>query len=164
MNNCKNCGKAISENKWCCNESCGREYYKKKSAEHKAELPNVCKNCFKPIPESLHFCSKSCLDELKSREKNASLFGVRLATKGLVYTDVDNLFTLYANSTGKERERLGKMMDDNYKLCKEYIEVVRTLREKNPNLRKFSLVEWLKWRNIPTKKTGQTNKEILSHA
>jgi len=163
MNNCKNCGKDISENKWCCNESCVREYYNKKSG-YKAELPNVCKNCFKPIPESIHFCSQSCLDKLKFSEKNASFFGVRLATKDLVYTDDDNLFTKFANSAGKERERFGKMMDNNYEVCKEYIEVVRTLREENPNLRKFSLFEWLKWRNIPIKKAGQTKKEILSHA
>ena len=123
---------------------------------------NFCKNCFKPIPEGLQYCSKSCLDELKFKEENPSLFNVTSATKDYVYTEVDNLFTKYAKSEGKEREKLRKIIDDNYELSKEYIEVVKNLREKNPHLRKFSFEEWLKWKNKTIEKTFQTAKEVLS--
>jgi len=30
MNSCKNCGKEIPDDKWCCDEECVREYYGKK--------------------------------------------------------------------------------------------------------------------------------------
>ena len=30
MNKCLNCDKNISNNKWCCNEECVREYYERK--------------------------------------------------------------------------------------------------------------------------------------
>ena len=120
-----------------------------------------CINCFKPILEGLQYCSKSCVDELKFKEKNPSVFDVTLVKKDLVYTEVDNLFTKYANSKRKEHEKLGKIIDDNYELSKEYIEVVKNLREKNPHLRKFSFEEWLKWKNKTIDKTSQTAKEMF---
>jgi len=123
-----------------------------------------CKGCSKPIPDTLDYCSLHCLDKQKFGQKTSNLFDVNSATNNLVCTDDDSQFTIYAKSTGKERKRLGKMIDDNYELCKEYIEVVRYLREKNPKLRKFSFKEWLKWKNQTTKKASQTTKEILSHA
>ena len=129
-----------------------------------AVLPNFCKNCFKPLPKSLQYCSKSCIDEIKFKEKNPSSFGVTLTTEELSYTEVDNLFTKYANSEDKEREKLGKIIDDNYELSKEYIEAVKLAYETEPNMPKFSFKEWLKWKNKTTEKTFQTAKETLSHA
>jgi len=123
-----------------------------------------CKGCSKLIPDSLDYCIKSCLDKQKFGQNTMNLFDVTSDTTNLFYTYDDNLFTIYSKSTGKERERLGKMIEDNYGLCREYIEVVRTLRGKNPHLRKFSFEEWLKWRNISIKKSSPTTKEILCHA
>ena len=65
MRNCKNCGKELPDNQWCCNDKCVREYYKKKGAGKKYSTDNFCKNCGKELPESLQFCSKDCLDEFK---------------------------------------------------------------------------------------------------
>lgn len=109
-------------------------------------MNNFCKNCFKVIPKGLQYCNKSCIDELKFKEKNSSLFGVTLATEGLHYTKIDNLFTKHANSEDKECERFGKIINDNYKLSKEYIEIIRLNYEKHPHLPKFSFREWLKLR------------------
>lgn len=115
-------------------------------------MNNFCRNCFKVIPKSLKFCNKSCVDELKFKEKNVSVLGVKLDLEGIHYTEIDNLFTKYANSKGKQHERLEKIINDNYELSKHYIEEIKLNYENNPHLPKFSFKEWLKLRDLQSRR------------
>jgi len=90
--------------------------------ETKSIILNFCKNCFEPIPKGLQFCSRNCIDDLRFKIKNPSILGVTLSLEGISYTEIDNPFTKYANSKGREKERLSKIIDDNYQLSKHYIE------------------------------------------
>ena len=120
MRNCKNCGKELPDNQWCCNEKCVREYYKKKGAGKKYSTDNFCKNCGKELPESLQFCSKDCLDEFKFSEKHPSLLNDEISLQGLKFTDDNDLFTKWAKLNKKpddECEICGKKIADYQRFC-----------------------------------------------
>ena len=107
-------------------------------AELKSEVSNYCKNCGKAIPKSLTFCSKKCLDEFKEKHSHRDS-----SQENISYVEVENLFTKFANSKGKEREKLGKIIDNNCKLAKQYMTEVQLAYEMEPDLPKFSFQEWL---------------------
>ena len=111
-------------------------------SELRSDVSNYCKNCGEAIPKVLDFCSKSCLDKIKAKNENA-LRSIQ-SLKELKYTEIDNPFTKFANSTGVEREKLGKIIDSNAKLAEIYCQEVRIAYEIEPDLPKISFEEWLK--------------------
>ena len=107
--------------------------------ELKSDVCNYCKMCGKAISKSLTFCSEKCLDEFKEEKQSHR----DPSQENICYTDVENLFTKFANSKGEECEKLGKIIDNNCKLAKQYMTEVQLAYEMEPDLPKFSFQEWL---------------------
>jgi predicted nucleic acid-binding Zn ribbon protein len=141
MNNCRNCGKEIPDDKWCCNEECVREYYSKNINENEALDYGSCKNCFRKLPKGLDFCCRNCLDEFKLENKNPKSLDLS-STKEFDYVEADNLFTEWAKQNKKPDDKCeicGKTIADYQRFCSR--ECIRENKRRVEKKKRFGIYD-----------------------